>query len=140
LRLPLDRPPLDQQRPSRCSQRQGILNLGRELRLYLRDRNKARKRTLGPGEFYCLACRAPRRAAGAIADFQHASAGARTLTAICDACDRMICLKVSAGRLDVVAVGIEVMVKPLPASVADLCTGWGIPRDWQVDIDGKRRN
>ncbi|MEM6665581.1 MAG: helix-turn-helix domain-containing protein [Pseudomonadota bacterium] len=105
----------------------GFLILGRDLQAYLDARRKARRYTLGPGEFYCLPCRAPRKAAGGFAEFQPARCGAGTLVAICDTCERIVCRKVSAARLDGVASGLDVTVKPLAAQASDTTPGAPLP-------------
>jgi hypothetical protein len=55
-------PTTDDKRPA--------LILRRELALYLQARRTKNKRPCSPGEIYCVRCRAPRRPAGDMAEYQ----------------------------------------------------------------------
>jgi hypothetical protein len=49
-----------------------------------------KKQKCQPGEFYCLACRAPKRPAGDMADYTPRTALRGSLSGICPDCGRMI--------------------------------------------------
>ena len=53
-----------------CDSKRPILILGRELSAYLEARRTKNKRPCQPGEIYCVRCRAPKRPAGDMAEYQ----------------------------------------------------------------------
>ena len=86
------------------------LILGADLIEFLSARNARRKRPLGPGEIYCVACHGPKRPAGDLADLTPTSANGGTLLGICPDCDRIIRRHVSWTSLDEVLGGLEITV------------------------------
>src|SRR6185437_14566866 len=55
-------PTIDRMRPT--------VILGRELAIFLQARRAKSKRPCKPGEIYCVRCRAPKRPAGNLAEYQ----------------------------------------------------------------------
>ena len=84
---------------------------GLMLRAFLEERQRARKQPLKPGEMYCVACRAPRRPAGDMAEFRAASSKTGTLSAICPTCEHIMQRHVSQSKLDRVVVGLDVVMR-----------------------------
>lgn len=67
-----------------------LLMRGCDLKAFLVDRKRKRKRPLGPHEFYCFGCQSPRRPAGKMVDYTARSASAGTLTALCSLCSTVM--------------------------------------------------
>src|SRR5271170_4234582 len=69
-----------------CDSKRPMLILGRELAAYLQARRMKNRRPCQPGEIYCVRCRAPKRPAGDMADYQVITANLGNLIGICPAC------------------------------------------------------
>jgi len=82
-----------------CDGKRPALILGRELAEYLQIRRTKNKRPCQPGEIYCVRCRAPRRPAGDIAEFQPITASLGSLIGICPDCEGMIYRRASRAKL-----------------------------------------
>lgn len=72
---------------------------GSDLRAFLDTRNRSRKKPLGPTEFYCLPCSAPRPAAGGMADYVRRTETSGTLKALCPICSTILNRHVSQADL-----------------------------------------
>ncbi|WP_370286572.1 helix-turn-helix domain-containing protein [Pseudooceanicola nanhaiensis] len=83
-------PVLDDERP--------MLIRGDDLQDYIKGTRASRKVTTAPDEFFCLACRTARKAAGGFADCTIKD-GRATLTAFCAACETVVHKPVSMARL-----------------------------------------
>lgn len=66
---------------------------------FLKTRKANAKRPMALGEFYCLRCRAPRRALGAMADYVPASQTGGRLKALCAVCEGVCNRNISAKQL-----------------------------------------
>jgi len=66
--------------------RHPILIQGREMVGFLQKRRALRKRICGPGELYCLRCRAPQLPDGNMVEYKPITATFGNLTAICPTC------------------------------------------------------
>ena len=77
-----------------------MLILGRELYAFLQARRAKSKRPCGPGEIYCVRCRAPKAPAGDMADYQSLTATLGNLSAICPDCDAIMNRRVSLAKLE----------------------------------------
>jgi hypothetical protein len=78
------------------------LILGRELSRFLHQRRQRAKQACGPGQIYCIACRAPMVPAGKMADCIATSLLAGSLCGICPDCDRLIYRRVNLSKMDAV--------------------------------------
>ncbi|MBU0724158.1 MAG: helix-turn-helix domain-containing protein [Alphaproteobacteria bacterium] len=78
--------------------RKPLLILGDDLADYLKGRAKPRS-TCGPAECYCFKCRAPRKAAGAMADFTPLTLAGGNLSALCENCGTLMHRRVSNAQL-----------------------------------------
>ena len=83
-------PYLSEQRP--------YLILGWQLKEFLRDREGQRGRKLGPNEFYCVSCRAPRTPLGMMADYVPISEKRARLEALCSTCGTVCNRLISTGQ------------------------------------------
>jgi len=79
--------------------RRPMLILGADLVAFLRARRVKNKRTCGPGELYCFGCRAPKAAAGDMADYQPLTATQGNLIAMCADCETIMYRRVSVAKL-----------------------------------------
>lgn len=96
--------PLDLRKP--------VLIHGTALNHFHRSRRLSVKQACGPCEVFCLTCRAPRRPAGAIADFVPLSESVGALTAICPVCVGIMTQRVNAERLKRFVAEIDVTIRP----------------------------
>jgi len=84
-------PVLDEKRP--------MLILGKDLVAFLQARRSKNKQTCQPGQMYCVRCRAPKMAAGAMADYLPETEKLGMLKAICPDCHSMMNRRVSMAKL-----------------------------------------
>jgi Helix-turn-helix domain len=82
-----------------CDRKRPILILGRELAAYLQARRTKNKRPCQPGEIYCVRCRAPKKPAGDIADYDLVTEKFGNLKGICPDCDALIYRRASMANL-----------------------------------------
>lgn len=82
-----------------CDSKRPVLILGRDLAAYLKARREKNKRPCQPGEIYCVRCRAPKRPAGGMAEYQPSTASLGSLTGICPDCEGMIYRRASKAKL-----------------------------------------
>jgi hypothetical protein len=85
-------PVIDDKRP--------MLIFGQELAKFLQARRIRNKHTCQPGQMYCVRCRAPRTAAGDMADYLPETEKLGMLKAICPDCDSMMNRRVSMAKLE----------------------------------------
>src|SRR5271165_1702912 len=84
--------------PTRDSKRPTLI-LGRDLAAYLHARRTRNKRPCKPGEIYCVRCRAPKRPAGDMAEFQPTAGCLGNLIGICPDCEGMIFRRANCAKL-----------------------------------------
>jgi hypothetical protein len=95
--------------------RQPMLILGRELSRFLHERRQNAKQSCGPGTIYCIACRAPKRPAGKMAECILTGPHAGNLRGICPDCDRLIYRRVNLAKIDAVRGDLEItFTRPSP--------------------------
>lgn len=82
-----------------CDGKYPTLILGGDLAAYLKTRREKNKRPCQPGEIYCVRCRAPKRPAGDMAEYQPTTASLGNLTGICPDCEGMIYRRASKAKL-----------------------------------------
>jgi Helix-turn-helix domain len=82
-----------------CDSRRPTLILGRDLAVFLQARRTKNKRSCQQGEIYCVRCRAPKRPAGDIAEYQPITVALGNLMGICPDCEAMIYRRVSIAKL-----------------------------------------
>lgn len=70
-----------------CDSRRPTLILGRHLSEFLQVRRKKNKTPCQPDEMYCLRCRAAKRPAGNMADYQPITFSLGNLSGICPDCE-----------------------------------------------------
>lgn len=69
---------LDSQKPH--------LILGHDLKRFIQNRMPKASCKLAPDEFFCMSCRVPKRAYGAMADYEPFNHARGRLVALCEAC------------------------------------------------------
>jgi hypothetical protein len=78
-----------------------ILILGHDLKRFLDDRRQAARKPCSTGELFCLKCRAPRRPAGRMLDYEPITATSGNLKGICDTCETFIYRRVALAKIGV---------------------------------------
>ena len=91
-----------------CDGKRPTLILGRDLAAYLRARRTKNKQPCNPGEIYCVRCRAPKRPAGDMADYQPITATLGNLIGICSDCEGMIYRRASRAKLPEIQGNLEI--------------------------------
>jgi predicted transcriptional regulator len=92
-----------------------VLIHGSELNRFHRSRRMERKQRCGPGELFCLACRAPRRPALGMVEFTPTKVNVGTLSAICPTCECVMTQKVNPIRLALFQSSPAPLIEPRPA-------------------------
>jgi hypothetical protein len=82
-----------------CDGKRPTIILGRELAAYLKARRTKNKQPCQPGEIYCVRCRAPKKPAGDMAEYQPITASLGNLVGICPDCEGMIYRRTSLAKL-----------------------------------------
>lgn len=88
------------------------LVLGSILVDFLKKRRGRNKRTLKPGEVYCVRCRVAVKPAGRMADCVQVTDLIGNLRGICPRCDLLIHRRVSLAKIDHVKGDLEVTFEP----------------------------
>lgn len=89
--------------------RKPALILGGDLIDFLKVRKQPRRRC-GLDECYCFKCRAPRKAAGGMADLIPTKGTSSNLRALCEQCGTLMHKRVSHRRLDALRAILDVSV------------------------------
>ena len=93
-------PTIDSRRPT--------LIYGLDLVRFLENRRKSNRQTCGPGQIYCVKCRAPKAPAEGMADYIPITATSGNLRGICPDCEILIHRRVSLAKLDVDCADLDV--------------------------------
>ena len=93
--------------------RRPMLILGRDLVAFLQAKRMKNKRPCQPGEIYCVRCRAARKPAGTMAEYQPLTATSGNLVGICPSCESMMYRRVNFAKL--VQVGAELDITLMQA-------------------------
>lgn len=78
------------------------LILGRELAQFLKARRTKNKQTCQPGEMYCVKCRAPKKPAADMVEYQAITEKIGNLLALCPDCDKYMNQRVSLAKLELI--------------------------------------
>lgn len=87
--------------------RRPLLIHGSDLHAFMKTRGPIKQRCR-PAEFYCLACRAPKRPAGDMADYIPHTATRGSLGGICPTCGRMIYRATTLAKLEEIKGELDV--------------------------------
>lgn len=93
-------PTIDQKRP--------VLISGADLRSYWQNKRVSKKRKCQPYEIYCVRCRAPKRPAENMADYEPLTADNGRLIGLCPDCSGIINKFVNFTRLDEIRVHLDI--------------------------------
>lgn len=85
--------------------------LGFQALEFLNARKKSARRPMALDEFYCLRCKAPRQAFGALADYLPSSATGGRLTAFCAVCECPCNRRASASDLPEIRKVLDVEIR-----------------------------
>lgn len=94
-----------------------ILILGVELKDWLAAKRKSAKRPCGPGEFFCLKCKSPKRPALEMVDYLPKNETSGCLRAFCEACERPVNRNARIADLHHVMPGIAIQFVEHPSSL-----------------------
>ena len=92
--------------------------MGQELKAFGNARGKPKQKCQAH-ECYCFHCRAPREAAGGMADFVPMNATNGNLRAICTVCHSNMCKRVSKASLAALAALLDVTIRQAGESLTD---------------------
>lgn len=82
-----------------CDDKRPTLILGRELAAFLEARRVKNKQTCRQGELYCVKCRAPKKPAAGMVEYQPVTEEIGNLLAICPACNSIMNRRTSFAKL-----------------------------------------
>jgi len=88
--------------------RRPMLILGRNLRDFLQARRTCNKVTLKPGEVYCIKCRAARKPACDMADYEPLTETQGNLIGICPSCEITIYRRASLTKLEQIRGNLDI--------------------------------
>jgi hypothetical protein len=80
---------------------------GADIRAFVNARKPIKQRCK-PGEFFCLACRAPRRPALGMAEYRPRTMSRGSLCGFCPVCDRLIYRAVTRSKIDDISHGLNI--------------------------------
>jgi len=103
--------PIDDRRPT--------LFRGEDVVSFLQEKRTKSKRPCGPGEIYCLKCRAPRRPDGNIAELAVTGPSNACLIGICPICTSMLYRQLNPSRIEAARGTLELCVRIGEAHIAD---------------------
>jgi hypothetical protein len=92
---------------------------GGDLVAFLKERRKAKRQKCGPGQFFCLKCRQPRKPAENMVDYEPISSSRGVLVGMCPTCEALMRRFVSRARLAAIAHEFNVQVTPCQESLRD---------------------
>lgn len=93
-------------------QRRPILVHGAALIAFLKHRRDSAKSPCGPGQIYCLRCRAPKAPAGSFVEYRPFTFDRGNLVGTCPDCQAPLCRRVSLARM-AAAIGTLRVLFPL---------------------------
>jgi hypothetical protein len=85
---------------STINDRRPTLILGRELIAFLKVRREKKKRPCGPGQMYCVRCRALKFPGAGMVDYRRVAEKVGNLTAICPDCTSLMNRRVSLAKIN----------------------------------------
>ena len=103
-----------------CDSRRPMLILGGDLAAYLQARRAKNKRPCKPGEIYCVRCRAPKRPAGDMAEYQPITASLGNLIGICPDCEGMIYRRASKAKLPEIRRNLDITFSEAGRRVSEI--------------------
>ncbi len=88
--------------------RRPTLFRGDVVAIFLKSRRESKKTKLGPGELYCLPCRASRRPAFGMVDYIPLTPTNGNLQALCPVCERFMHRRCNHTRIELAAGNLRV--------------------------------
>ena len=102
-----------------CDSKRPTLILGRHLAAYHQARRTKNKQPCKPGEIYCVRCRAPKRPALGMADYQPTTATLGNLIGICPGCGGMMYRRASMANLPEIRAKLDITFTEAERRVSD---------------------
>jgi excisionase family DNA binding protein len=91
-----------------CDDMRPVLILGSDLKTFLKARRAKNKRPCQPGEIYCVRCRAPKKPAGGMAEYQPKTESLGNLLAICPDCYSCMNRRVNLAKLHLIQPHMDI--------------------------------
>lgn len=95
-----------------------MLVLGSDLKGWLAEKRKSAKRPCGPGQFYCLKCKEPKRPVLGMVDYVPKTDRSGCLKALCETCERPINRNATVAHLSVTMPGIVIQFVERQSSIS----------------------
>lgn len=92
---------------------------GRDLAAFLVARRQANRSPCGPGEIYCVGCKARRRPAGGRAEYRPLTPTVGNLVGPCPNCSRLMFRRVRREDLAAVAAGLSLELRDAPEHIGE---------------------
>lgn len=102
-----------------CDSKRPMLILGSNLAAFLKARRTKNKRPCQPGEIYCVRCRAPKRPALDMAEYQPTTATLGNLIGICPDCEAMMYRRASRAKLLEIQGNLDISLTEAERRVSD---------------------
>jgi hypothetical protein len=102
-----------------CDSKRPMLILGNVLAAYLKARRTKNKQPCQHGEIYCVRCRAPKRPAGEMVDYEPVTDKFGNLQGICPDCDGMIFKRASMAKLPQIREKLDITIVEVQRRVSD---------------------
>jgi hypothetical protein len=93
-----------------CDDRRPTLILGKSLAAFLVARRTRNRRPCGPGELYCMRCKAPGLAGAGLAEYRPLTPSSGNLVAACPRCDAPMYRRVSVAKLDSIRGDVRIVM------------------------------
>lgn len=103
-----------------CDSKRPTLILGHHLAAYHQVRRTKNKQPCKPGEIYCVRCRAPKRPAGDMAEFQPTTATLGNLIGICPECNGMIYRRASRAKLPAIQGNLDITFSEAERRISEI--------------------
>jgi hypothetical protein len=87
--------------------KRSVLIHGADVHAFIKAREPTKQRCQ-PGEFFCLACRAPRRPALNMGEYRPRTSSRGSLVGRCSECDRLIYRAVTRAKIDEISGGLNI--------------------------------
>lgn len=102
-----------------CDARRPVLILGSELRGFLKQRRQVHRRQCLPHEMYCLRCRAARRPAEGMADYQSVTPATGRIIGLCPVCMTTMNRFVSNRNLGEIRASLDLRMPGTQSHIGD---------------------
>jgi len=96
-----------------------MLIVGSDFQAWWRQRRKAAKRPLQPGQLYCVKCREPKSPALGMVEYAAANAATGNLKALCETCGTLMHRRTLLADIATKMPGLDVRRTQAPSSIGE---------------------